>query len=105
MFKTNWLGYSGQILAQVLRNLLYFPLWWYSAGLWSLLTALHDWLTGAFKNLALGVWVKNIFVPMYGQRDFAGWAISVLMRLVQIVWRAGWFLILAVCGFALIALW
>ena len=38
--------------------------------------------------LALGVWIKNIFVPMFGQRDWQSRLISVFMRIVNIVGRS-----------------
>lgn len=40
-----------------------------------------------WRGLALDIWLKNIFVPMYGQRDAASRIISFLMRLVQIIFR------------------
>ena len=41
---------------------------------------LKDFLDSKEKSLALFVWVKNLFVSMYGQRDFWGALISFVMR-------------------------
>lgn len=40
------------------------------------------------NNLAPGLWLANLFVPMFGQYDFQGWLVSFFMRLVQIIARA-----------------
>jgi hypothetical protein len=45
-----------------------------------------------FKNgnrfLAPGLWLRNIFVPMYGQYDFQGRMISFFMRFINFVGRS-----------------
>ncbi len=42
--------------------------------------------------LGLDIWIKNLFKPMYGQRDIAGKIISFFMRLFQIIFRSFAFL-------------
>jgi hypothetical protein len=42
---------------------------------------------------------------MYGQRDFFGRLVSFVMRLVQIVARTAFFVLLALVGLLLIVLW
>jgi hypothetical protein len=39
------------------------------------------------KSWGFLVWVRNIFRPMYGLTDFAGVVISILVRIVQIIFR------------------
>ncbi|MDP2708720.1 MAG: hypothetical protein Q8O93_01535 [bacterium] len=80
--------YSLQILAELAWDILYFPAWWYSRGLLNLLAGLYDFLADKQKSLALLVWLKNIFRPMYGQYDWQGMLISFFMRLVQIIFRS-----------------
>lgn len=41
------------------------------------------------KFWAWSVWVKNIFTPMYGLRDWQGVIISFFVRLFQVVFRGG----------------
>jgi len=71
----------------VLKHLVLWPLWWYTSGLLIILKATGRKIIGLWQGLALDVWLKNIFRPMYGQYDAASRIISFLMRLVQIVFR------------------
>ncbi len=80
--------YSIQIIIELIRDVIYFPLWWYGRGLLDLLISMGHFLSDKEKSLALLVWVKNIFRPMYAQYDFAGMLISFLVRLVQIIVRS-----------------
>lgn len=45
-------------------------------------------LRGYARYFAIEVWIKNIFVPMFGQHDWQSRLISVFMRLVQIIGRS-----------------
>jgi hypothetical protein len=87
MFSHNFLTYSGKIIAQILGEILYFPIWWYSIGFIRRIKVSWSFLRDREISLGFSVWAKNIFVPMYGQRDFAGRLISFLVRLVQIIAR------------------
>ena len=71
----------------LVRNIVYWPFWWYSAGLVIALKGVGNLIARSWKGLALGVWLKNIFRPMYGQYDFASRIISFVMRLIQIIAR------------------
>lgn len=84
----NFILYSGKIIAELAYDILYFPLWWYSRGFLNLLLSLYNFLTDKQKSLALLVWLKNIFRPMYGQYDWQGMLISFFIRLVQIIFRS-----------------
>ena len=87
MFKHNFLSYAGKIIAQILGEIIFFPVWWYSVGfVRTCRKAFHFWRDQE-KSLSFSVWVKNIFVPMYGQHDFSGRMISFIMRLIQVVLR------------------
>jgi hypothetical protein len=64
------------------------PIWWYSKGLMLVGSwALHSIKMYA-KSISLGVWVKNLFVPMFGMRDWQSRIISFFMRLFQIIARS-----------------
>lgn len=101
----NFLFYATQILAGLVRDLLLFPVWWYTRGLFETLDKITAFWANSLKALNLTVWIKNIFVPMYGQRDFAGVMISVGMRIIQIILRAIGFAFLLVAGVAALLLW
>lgn len=102
MVTSNFAIYGTKILYEVVRDILFFPLWWYSRGLFQLVLFLKDFLLNREQALAWSVWAKNIFTPMYGQQDFAGKAISFVVRLIQIAARSVFMLFwlaVAVAGF------
>jgi hypothetical protein len=108
MTKHNPLTYSGRIIAQILGKILYFPVWWYTVGLVRFAKGAGRLFSNQEKSLGLLVWAKNIFVPMYGQRDWAGRLISFLVRSVQIIARgfvmALWFLLICLALLAWLAI-
>lgn len=105
MIDHNFLTYSGKIIIQILGEILYFPLWWYSVGFFRLLTSLWRFWRNLEKVLGFSVWVKNIFVPMYGQRDITSRLISFVMRSVQIVVRGAGLLFLLLPLLIILILW
>ena len=87
MLTNNFAIYGAKILVELIRDILYFPLWWYSRGLLSVLFWLRKFLVNKQKSLALLIWIKNIHRPMYGQYDWTGLLISFFVRLFQILVR------------------
>jgi len=87
MFQHNFLTYGGKIIVSLALEIVYFPIWWYSVGFYRLLKNVWNFLCDQEKSLGFSVWAKNIFVPMYGQSDWAGRLISFFVRLVQIIFR------------------
>ena len=105
MVTNNFAIYGLKVAYDLASDIVFFPLWWYTGGLKKIVLAAFRFLKNREKALALFVWTKNIFTPMYGQRDFAGAAISFVMRLVQIVFRGlAMFFWLAV-AIALVLFW
>lgn len=100
---TNSLPVFGvKVLAEIGKDILYFPLWWYSRGLVYLTTSLFNFLKNRERSLALFIWVKNIFKPMYAQTDWQGMLISIFMRIVEIIIRSIimlFWIIIALAGF------
>lgn len=84
----NSASYLSIVIAEILGKILYFPVWWYSVGLFKRIKSLLKMLKDREKNLGLSVWIKNIFVPMYGQNDFSGKIISFFIRFFQIIFRS-----------------
>lgn len=105
MIANNSFFYSGKILADFLRDILYFPIWWYTRGLVFLAVKLKDFLAGKQKSLGLFIWIKNIFRPMYGQHDWAGILISFFIRLVQIIIRGIAMIFWIVLALAIFGVW
>lgn len=95
-------------ISSIIKSLLkalYFPLWWYSRGLGNFSRGVIFWLRNQSQSIGAGVWLRNIFVPMYGQRDLAGRVISFVIRLVQIVFRGLATIIVFFLSLAAIAAW
>ncbi|MBN2854453.1 hypothetical protein JXK06_02905, partial [Patescibacteria group bacterium] len=105
MLKTNFFSYFSIIILEFLAKILYFPLWWYGVGLIKKIKSLFYFLKSKERELGLGVWAKNILVPMYGQRDFAGRAISFFIRLVQVIFRTIILLIWFICALLMLIIW
>lgn len=63
------------------------PVWWYGKGLRLVAQWFFEIVKDVSKTFALCVWVKNLFVPMYGDTSFVGRAISFGIRLVMIFAR------------------
>ncbi len=87
MFNHNFLTYTGKIILQILGEILYFPVWWYSVGFIRTVKSVFRFWSAREESLGFSVWLKNIFVPMYGQRDIASRVISFVMRLIQVIFR------------------
>ena len=87
IFSHNFLANVLRIIARILKDFFYFPLWWYGPGLLGFIRSLGLFLRDRESARGLGIWLKNILVPMYGQSDFSGRIISFVMRLVQVVFR------------------
>ena len=75
-------------------EIIYAPVWWYSAGAVGALNRFFDRLRFGNQYFGWSVWLVNIFRPMYAQRDFAGRAISFVVRIIQVIVRSmlllGW---------------
>lgn len=71
-----------------------------SLGAWRLRT-----LRYRARGYAIGLWVRNFFVPMYGTRDWVGRLISIAMRGVVILARLFALLIEVLVSLLLVLLW
>jgi hypothetical protein len=96
---------SFRIVRDLTLDLLYFPIWWYSTGLMERVNGAADLITGASRSLQIGLWIRNIFVPMYGAYDWQSRIISVFMRTVQIIGRVIALVFWIVFAFVLFALY
>jgi len=62
-----------------------FPVWWYTRGLSNAAKFCFGSIGNQWQNLGLGVWLKNLFVPMYGETEISGRIISIFMRFVVLI--------------------
>lgn len=96
---------STKILLSFVGDVLYFPLWWYTRGLWGALVWAGHFLQRRMQSTGLLIWVKNLFTPMYGQHDWAGVIISFIVRCAQIVARSVAMAFWLIFALAAVALW
>jgi len=103
----NNLAYSSLrfVLIELIGDVIYWPLWWYSRGLIKVATfCLHE-ISNREDSLGLCVWTKNIFTPMFGQYDWEGRLISFFVRLIQIIFRAIVLFLFSILMLAIILAW
>lgn len=93
------------VAVDVIGAILYFPVWWYTAGALKAAQWCGNKLKGAATSFGIGVWIKNLFTPMYGQRDISGRIISFFMRLVTIFFYSFLLLLFAIAVAVLFGLW
>ncbi|MCA9391490.1 MAG: hypothetical protein KC582_04510 [Candidatus Magasanikbacteria bacterium] len=79
--------------------------WWYSDGLTRILAWSQQRLSFRWRSLAVRSWSKHLFQPMYGQYDFTGRAISVVMRFLVLLWRLFVLFFTILLYFIVILLW
>ena len=77
-----------KLILDLVLDIIYFPVWWYTGGLKFIIQKCWEIFLSGNARLAPGLWLKNIFVPMFGQWDWEGRIISFFMRLVQIIGRS-----------------
>lgn len=90
---------------ELLGSVLHFPLWWYTEGLARLTSWLWQQLRFRWKQYSFEIWIKNLFVPMYGQYDWSGRLISVLMRIVVLCGRSIALVVEAMLYVVMLVLW
>jgi hypothetical protein len=105
MQKGNIAIYAPKIIIEILWKIVYMPIWWYSRGLFNLVEGLVHFLSDHLKSTALFVWIKNFFKPMYGQYDWAGILISLIVRLFQIIVRGIYFIFYVILCLAALIVW
>jgi len=76
------------VFVDIIGDAFYFPLWWYSRGLVRVFKRMLERIRGHEASLGVGLWIKSLFVPMFGQYDAAGRIISLIMRFIQIIVRS-----------------
>ncbi len=87
MKKSNFLSLIIKLLTRFISGVIFFPVWWYSLGFIRFVRRMINFWQEEQRALGFSVWLRNIFVPMYGQRDISGRLISFFIRLVQVIFR------------------
>lgn len=93
------------ILRELIGEVLYFPIWWYSSGtrlIWAAIV--RQWLGVAYR-LSLVLLLKNMFRPMYADYTRSGRIISFFIRLILIFTRLIVLAIWTILSVLLFMLW
>lgn len=93
------------LLREFVGEVLYFPVWWYSAGLvltWRNL--IRQWSALA-NRLSLRILLENMGKPMYGDTTRSGRIISFFFRLILVVARSAVLLVWTVVEAIFLLLW
>ena len=93
------------LLIDLIGELLYFPIWWYTQGLKRVVLYVFNSIKDTNRNLAVGLMFKSLFKPMFGQYDRQGRLISFFFRLILTFARTIAFLLLVVIHLLVIVFW
>lgn len=94
-----------RLVIDTVMGVVGFPLWWYTRGLSQFARFVWRTLSDYQATLGIVVWVKNIFVPMYGSYDIPGRIISFFMRLAMIAFRGVALIVLLVVAVFVLVLY
>src|SRR3989339_998407 len=100
-----WILVAQRILLEFVVDIIYFPIWWFTAGARHALLFCVGLVQEANAMLAPGLWLKNIMVPMFGQWDWQGRIMSFFMRLVNVIIRTILLFLWIILVFILFILW
>jgi hypothetical protein len=96
---------TAKLFFETIGHVLFFPIWWYSRGLVGVLRFVGHSIRNQYESLGLGVWLSNLFVPMYGTTDLAGRLISFLVRFFMVLLRGLYLMIWTVIVFVLLVVY
>jgi len=100
-----WVLVLQRLVLEFVLDLFYFPLWWYTGGLKKVaLSCARFWQDGNLQ-MSPGLWLKNIFVPMYGQYDWQSRLVSFFIRLFNVIIRGLGLLLWTIFVCFLFSLW
>lgn len=95
----------GKTAGTIFFEIISTPVWWYTSGIRWIALRLGRSAAGVWTQAGVGIWIRNLLVPMYGQNDIWGRIISFLIRLVNIIARSVWCGIWVLLLLAVFALW
>ena len=93
------------LVLDLISDLLYFPIWWYGAGLKKRCLFVIKKIKSGYRNLALKILLRNLFKPMYGEYNWEGRLISFFARLVILFWRTLEMLVWILLLLGLLLIW
>ncbi|PWB38503.1 MAG: hypothetical protein C3F02_04070 [Parcubacteria group bacterium] len=93
------------LIIDLIGEVLYFPIWWYSAGLFKIILFFIRSVKNTNRDLALGLLLRNFFKPMFGVQDRTGRLISLFMRFILVLGRLILFLLLVIFYLLVVLFW
>ena len=93
------------VFRDVIGDILYWPIWWYSAGLARAGMRMVNSVSHGNQVLGVSLWAKNLFRPMFGQYDWQGRLISFFVRFFQIIFRTIALLLWLIVSVIVFLLW
>lgn len=100
-----WVIILQRVVLDLVIDILYFPLWWYGPGLVRVLKGAGRMISSVNIQFAPMLWIKNLFVPMFGQTDWQGRLMSIVMRFANVIGRSIALCIWTLIVVCLVALW
>lgn len=93
------------VIIDLIGDILYWPIWWYTKGLFGAIKYTTNSIQGMQESLGLRIWIKNIFTPMFGQYDMEGRIISFFVRIIQIIVRSFILFLWTILSFFIFIAW
>lgn len=82
-------GLTGQVIGFIAKdivwNAVYFPIWWYTRGIFRILVLMKHQVSSLARTLHLPTLFKYLLKPMYGYTDIISRIISFYVRIVQFI--------------------
>jgi len=75
------------IIKHIILDIIYFPIWWYSKGLHYILRWAKNSLANSEQILALKIWLKSMFKPMFQDYSREGRIVSFFMRTIILAFK------------------
>jgi len=91
-----------RVILLFFAHMIYAPVWWCTSGVVRATRGLREFFMAGNDVLSPGLWLRNLFVPMFGQRDVQGRLVSFFIRLVNVTIRAfflGIWTVIIICGY------
>lgn len=100
-----WALVLQRITLRFFFDIFYFPIWWYTKGLLHGFSFFRSAVREGNSNLVPWLWLRNIFVPMYGQYDWQGRIMSFLVRSANVLVRSIGLAIWVLVMFLILLIW
>lgn len=102
---TMWILILQRLTLEFIFDFLYAPVWWYTIGLKRAGRFAARLVAAGNMQFAPGLWLLNIFVPMFGQYDWQGRLVSFFVRLFNFIIRSILLIIWVIFSLIALLLW